>query len=191
MEIGAADRAHLGGVVALPNHRAVVGCAGTDRIGQRQGESIRTGRTTEHLAAYGVPLAKALSSVRHRRTPNQTATGGRPRRITRAKERSVAATMRPPKAATHWSARRLAKEVGLSPATVHRIWQKYGLPPHRVEKLQVQPRSGIRRSPLLTSRHTGQATRPLGAGSFESAPTSAALRSRPLRTMLPWWGNRA
>jgi transposase len=41
--------------------------------------------------------------------------------------------MRPPKTATHWSARRLAKEVGLSPATVHRIWQKYGLQPHRVE----------------------------------------------------------
>jgi transposase len=29
--------------------------------------------------------------------------------------------------------RRLAKEVGLSSATVHRIWQKYGLQPHRVE----------------------------------------------------------
>ena len=27
----------------------------------------------------------------------------------------------------------MAKEVGLSPATVHRIWQKYGLQPHRVE----------------------------------------------------------
>ncbi len=45
----------------------------------------------------------------------------------------VAATMRPPKVATHWSARRLAKQVGLSSATVHRIWQKYGLQPHRVE----------------------------------------------------------
>ena len=41
--------------------------------------------------------------------------------------------MRPPKHATHWSARRLAKEVGLSFMTVHRIWQKYGLQPHRVE----------------------------------------------------------
>src|SRR6267378_2674233 len=59
---------------------------------------------------------------------------GRPRRFSDAKERSVVeATLRPPKAATHWSARRLAKEVGLSPATVHRIWQKYGLQPHRVE----------------------------------------------------------
>jgi transposase len=59
---------------------------------------------------------------------------GRPRRIGSAKERAViSATLRKPKAATHWSARRLAAEVGLSAATVHRIWQKYGLQPHRVE----------------------------------------------------------
>jgi transposase len=59
---------------------------------------------------------------------------GRPRQISRRKELAVVtATMRPPKHATHWSARRLAKEVGLSFMTVHRIWQKYGLQPHRVE----------------------------------------------------------
>jgi transposase len=62
---------------------------------------------------------------------------GRPRRFSDAKERSVVeATLRPPKAATHWSARRLAKEVGISPATVHRIWQKYGLQPHRVKRFK-------------------------------------------------------
>ena len=56
------------------------------------------------------------------------------RRITAAKEQAViSATRRLPKAATHWSARRLAKVVGLSSATVHRIWQKYGLQPHRTE----------------------------------------------------------
>jgi transposase len=59
---------------------------------------------------------------------------GRPRRITAAREQAViSATLRKPKAATHWSARRLAQQVGLSSATVHRIWQKYGLQPHRVE----------------------------------------------------------
>jgi transposase len=59
---------------------------------------------------------------------------GRKRRITTAKEQAViSATLRKPKAATHWSARRLAKQVGLSSATVHRIWQKYGLQPHRTE----------------------------------------------------------
>lgn len=62
------------------------------------------------------------------------ARSGRPRQISEAKERAVvAATMRAPKAATHWSARRLAKEVGLSHATVHRIWQKHDLQPHRIE----------------------------------------------------------
>ena len=45
----------------------------------------------------------------------------------------VSVTLRKPKTATHRSARRLAKEVGLSAATVHRIWQKYGLQPHRVD----------------------------------------------------------
>jgi len=65
------------------------------------------------------------------------ARAGRPRRITAAKEQAViSATLRKPKTATHWSARRLAKEVKLSPATVHRIWQKYGLQPHRVESFK-------------------------------------------------------
>lgn len=61
------------------------------------------------------------------------ARAGRPRQVSAAKERSVvAATVKPPKVGTQWSARRLAKHVGLSPATVHRIWQKHGLQPHRV-----------------------------------------------------------
>jgi len=39
---------------------------------------------------------------------------GRPRRITAAKEQAViSATLRKPKAATRWSARRLAQQVGL------------------------------------------------------------------------------
>ena len=45
----------------------------------------------------------------------------------------MAATMRAPKAATHWSSRRLAKQVGLSFSTVQRIWRKHGLQPHRFE----------------------------------------------------------
>jgi transposase len=60
------------------------------------------------------------------------ARSGRPRRISDARERAVVAkTLSPPRAATHWSCRTLAEEVGLSPATVHRIWQKYDLQPHR------------------------------------------------------------
>jgi transposase len=57
---------------------------------------------------------------------------GRPRRVTDAKEQAIVAkTLTRPKAATHWSARRLAQEVGISHSTVHRIWRKYDLQPHR------------------------------------------------------------
>jgi transposase len=57
---------------------------------------------------------------------------GRPRRISDAKERAVVArTLSEPEATTHWSCRSLAKRVGLSSTTVHRIWQKYDLQPHR------------------------------------------------------------
>jgi transcriptional regulator of acetoin/glycerol metabolism len=71
---------------------------------------------------------------------------GRPPTITAAKERAVlSVTLRKPAAATHWSTRRLAKEVGLSRASVHRIWQKYGLQPHRVETFKFSGRTGIAR----------------------------------------------
>jgi len=36
-----------------------------------------------------------------------------------------------PKGATHWSTRTLAKELGVSRATVHRIWKSHRLQPHR------------------------------------------------------------
>jgi transposase len=73
-------------------------------------------------------LAEGIDGLRSRPM------SGRPKRITEAKERAVvAATMRPPKGATHWSAERLAREVDLSAATVLRIWRKYGLQPHRTE----------------------------------------------------------
>jgi len=46
-----------------------------------------------------------------------------------------------PKDATHWSARTLAQAQGVSHSTVFRIWQSYGLQPHRIEsfKLSTDP----------------------------------------------------
>ncbi len=59
---------------------------------------------------------------------------GRPRKIGRDKTAEVVATtLTPPEGMTHWSARRLAKQVGVSHSTVHRIWQAYDLKPHRTE----------------------------------------------------------
>ena len=59
---------------------------------------------------------------------------GRPRTIGRDKiAEIVATTLTPPEGVTHWSARRLAKQVGVGHSTVHRIWQAYDLKPHCVE----------------------------------------------------------
>jgi hypothetical protein len=46
-----------------------------------------------------------------------------------------------PKEATHWSLRSMAKAAGLAPATIHRIWKVFNLPPHRAEmfKLSADP----------------------------------------------------
>ena len=46
------------------------------------------------------------------------------------------ATESPPDA-THWSARAMAKAVGISPRSVQRIWAGHGLKPHLVETFKV------------------------------------------------------
>ena len=49
--------------------------------------------------------------------------------------RVLEATRRKPKdGSTHWSCRKLARELGISKDTVHRVWRKAGLRPHRLER---------------------------------------------------------
>jgi transposase len=51
-----------------------------------------------------------------------------------ARDRVIAMTLsEPPPGTTHWSTRRLAREIGMSETTVWRIWQSAGLKPHRTE----------------------------------------------------------
>src|ERR1700759_1964676 len=54
----------------------------------------------------------------------------------------IAATIRKtletrPQGATHWSLRTMAKSVGHAPSTIHRIWQAFGLQPHRSETFKL------------------------------------------------------
>lgn len=62
--------------------------------------------------------------------------GQKPTVITpRLQARVLEATRRKPKdGATHWSVRKLAKELNLSKDTVHRIWKMAGVKPHRLER---------------------------------------------------------
>lgn len=49
--------------------------------------------------------------------------------------RILAATQRSPKdGSTHWSCRKLAKQLGVSKDLVHRVWKRAGLRPHRLER---------------------------------------------------------
>ncbi|MGZ9013097.1 MAG: IS630 family transposase, partial [Burkholderiales bacterium] len=68
---------------------------------------------------------------------------GQPRKITDAKvEEVLAMTLeRRPQQATHWSTRLMAKATGLNQTAIFRIWQAFGLQPHRAEtfKLSTDP----------------------------------------------------
>jgi transposase len=60
---------------------------------------------------------------------------GRPRTITDDKvEEVIVKTLETtPRDATHWSTSSMAREVGLTQNAVLRIWQAFGLQPHRQE----------------------------------------------------------
>jgi len=64
---------------------------------------------------------------------------GRPRTITVERvERVVVDTLEStPENATHWSRRKMAERSGLSRSTIGRIWQSFGLQPHRTETFKL------------------------------------------------------
>jgi transposase len=82
-------------------------------------------------------LAKGMEGLTDEPRP------GTPRKITDAKvEEAVTRTLESlPRAATHWSTRSLAAQIGLSQSAVVRIWHSFGLQPHRTEtfKLSTDP----------------------------------------------------
>src|ERR1700731_3259578 len=125
------------------------------------------------------------------------ARAGRPRSISPAKERAViSATLRKPKAAAHWSARRLAKGLGLSAATVHRIWQKYGLQPHRVETFKFSLAAALPQRGTRWPAHQGTGRPPAehqsgqGAGGHQRDAAQAQGRD-PLERATAGQGARA
>src|SRR5439155_16108660 len=66
---------------------------------------------------------------------------GRPDRLSPAREAQIIAlTQQPPPAPlTQWSVRRMAARLGVSPATVQRVWARAGLTPHRLERYVASP----------------------------------------------------
>ena len=111
------------------------------------------GRSNPHIAAQ---LRCNVNTVRLWR--NRFATQGlaglqdvpgrgrKPQIVSEREAAIVAATLTPPEHRTHWSARRLAAEVKVSKSAVHRVWQRYGLQPHREKTFKFS------RDPLLVEK---------------------------------------
>ena len=62
---------------------------------------------------------------------DQPGRGRKPVFVGEREARIVAATLEQPQGATHWSSRRLARQIGVSKSTVQRVWKAYALQPHR------------------------------------------------------------
>ena len=64
---------------------------------------------------------------------------GRKPKVSAEKEKAIIETTlhQKPEGCTHWSTRSLAKSTGISAATIHRMWLKYNLQPHRVKTFKL------------------------------------------------------
>ena len=82
---------------------------------------IQVGRWRERFAQGGLAAIEA----------DRPRSGRKPRIDAAAIVRLTTQTK--PEAATHWSTRSLAAQVGVSDTSVLRIWHAHGLKPHRVE----------------------------------------------------------
>jgi transposase len=113
---------------------------------------------------------------------------GAPREITDAEvERVVVLTLEStPEDATHWSTRSMARRTGISKSTVARIWNAFGLQPHRTEnfKLSADPLL-IEKVRDIVGLYLNPPDRALVLCVDEKPQMQALDRTRPLLPMRP------
>jgi transposase len=119
---------------------------------------------------------------------------GRPRTVTDAQvEEVVVKTLEStPRDATHWSTRSMASEVGLTQSAVLRIWQAFGLQPHR------QDRWKLSKDPLFIDKvrdvvglYLNPPERAVVLCVDEKSQIQALDRTAPILPMLPGTPQRA
>lgn len=96
-----------------------------------------------------------------------------------------------PPGATHWSLRSMARAVGHAPATIHRIWQAFGLQPHRSEtfKLSADP-FFVEKVRDIVGLYMAPPERALVLCVDEKSQVQALDRSQPLLPMRPGQAER-
>jgi transposase len=117
---------------------------------------LATAETKARNAVVAVELGVNVNTVRLWRNRfarlglaglrDQPGRGRKPVFVGEREARIVAATLEPPEQATHWSSRRLARQVGASKSTVQRVWKAYDLQPHREATFKYS------RDPLLVEK---------------------------------------
>ena len=97
-----------------------------------------------------------------------------------------------PKDATHWSTRSMAAEVGLNQTAVHRIWQAFGLQPHRQDswKLSTDPQF-IEKVRDVVGLYLNPPERAVVLCVDEKSQIQALDRTAPILPMLPGVPERA
>ena len=96
-----------------------------------------------------------------------------------------------PPDATHWSLRSMARSVGHAPSTIHRIWQAFGLQPHRSEsfKLSSDP-FFVEKVRDIVGLYMAPPERALVLCVDEKSQIQALDRSQPLLPMRPGQAER-
>ena len=112
---------------------------------------------------------------------------GRPRKIGRDKiAEIIATTLTPPQGMTHWSARRLAKQIGVGHSTVHRIWQAHDLKPHRVETFKFSRDPQLKEKVVdIVGLYLNPPEQTLVLGVDEKSQIQALERTQPMLPLRP------
>ena len=92
----------------------------------------------------------------------------------------------PPEAATQWSTRTMAEAIGLSKATISRIWQTFGLQSHRVDtfKLSADPQF-VEKVRDIVGLYLSPPDHALVLSLDEKSQVQALDRTRPMLPMRP------
>jgi transposase len=118
---------------------------------------------------------------------------GAPRSITDAEvEEVVTRTLETkPKAATHWSTRRMAEATGLSQTAIVRIWNAFGLKPHQSEtfKLSTDPYF-VEKVRDVVGLYLSPPERAIVLSVDEKSQVQALDRTQPLLPMTPGQAER-
>jgi transposase len=133
IELTVAERAELEGLAG--RRRTAQGLARRARIVLGAAEGMENKTIARSVGADENTVGKWRRRFAARRLAGlyDEPRPGAPRRIG---DDEIAETIRrtleeTPSDATHWSLRSMAAAVGHAPSTIHRIWQAFGLQPHR------------------------------------------------------------